>query len=152
MRKKTGRRTTVSGQDTLAGRMVVARMRHDWTQENLADASDVTPAAIAKIESGRTLHPRNIDRISKALGVSSSWLLFGQHAMADDVKNASLLDVGVLRQLIEAIRQFASEERINMSSSTEATMIAALYQAIVCGGAPLSKHLIAAIHQAARVR
>jgi len=48
-----------------------------WTQEQLATRADTTQAVIQKIENGKSLRPRKIDKIAEPLGVLPAWLMFG---------------------------------------------------------------------------
>ena len=144
MKKRTGRKTTISGLDTLAGRIVAARTKRNWSQEELAVAAGCTPAAVAKIEAGNTRNPRNMDKLAAALGESPGWLLFGE----PPAEKSPDVDQEALRDIIDQLRAFAAEKRLNLTSTHEATMIAALYRATVSGDAPLSEHLITAILQA----
>ncbi|HSS66371.1 MAG TPA: helix-turn-helix transcriptional regulator [Gammaproteobacteria bacterium] len=62
---------------TLATRLRSARKEHKWSQQDLADRAGTTQAVIQKIENGKSLRPRNIIAIARALEVEPSWLMFG---------------------------------------------------------------------------
>lgn len=70
-------RQTVVDTATLGGRLRSKRQEHGWTQEELAAEAETTQAVIQKIENGKSLRPRRIDCIARALSVSPAWLLFG---------------------------------------------------------------------------
>lgn len=63
--------------DTLATRLKAARLRKSWTQEELATRASTSQAVIQKIENSKSLRPRNIRALAKALKVDPSWLMFG---------------------------------------------------------------------------
>jgi transcriptional regulator with XRE-family HTH domain len=63
--------------ETLATRLRTARNRRGWTQQDLAIRACTSQAVIQKIEFGKSLRPRNIVTIAKALEVEPSWLMFG---------------------------------------------------------------------------
>ncbi len=63
--------------DTLATRLKAARLRKSWTQEELATRASTSQAVIQKIENSKSLRPRNILALARALAVDPSWLMFG---------------------------------------------------------------------------
>ncbi len=63
--------------ETLANRVRKTRRSKSWTQQKLADLAHTTQAVIQKIENGKSLRPRNIVALAKALEVDPSWLMFG---------------------------------------------------------------------------
>jgi len=69
-------------EDTLAVRLRRRRKQVGWTQEQLAQRVGTSQAVIQKIENGKSLRPRKIDRIAEALGVSPAWLMFGDNGVA----------------------------------------------------------------------
>ncbi len=66
-----------SGAESLGERLRARRREVGLTQEQLAERADTTQAVIQKIENGKSLRPRKIDRIAGALGVKAAWLMFG---------------------------------------------------------------------------
>lgn len=78
--------------DTIAERLKYARSRKGFTQEELAKMTNTSQDVIQKIENGKSLRPRNIEKIAKALDVSPAWLQFGSADLdkldADAVKIA----------------------------------------------------------------
>jgi len=62
---------------SLAHRLRSRRKELNWTQTQLADRVGTSQAVIQKIENGKSLRPRNIDGIARALGVTPAWLMFG---------------------------------------------------------------------------
>ena len=65
------------GADSLGERLRARRREVGYTQEQLAERADTTQAVIQKIENGKSLRPRKIDKIAGALGVKAAWLMFG---------------------------------------------------------------------------
>ena len=63
--------------DTLAERLRIRRKKVGWTQEQLAQKVGSSQAVIQKIENGKSLRPRKIDRIAEVLGTTPAWLMFG---------------------------------------------------------------------------
>ena len=70
-------------QETLAERLRRARKQKGWSQEFLAQRADTSQAVIQKIENGKSLRPRNIERIAAALDVRPAWLMFGVNEVED---------------------------------------------------------------------
>lgn len=68
---------------TLAMRLRNARKCLKWSQQDLATRAGTTQAVIQKIENGKSLRPRNIVAIAKALEVEPSWLMFGASETAE---------------------------------------------------------------------
>lgn len=62
---------------TLAGRLRKRRREFGWTQVQLAEEVGTSQAVIQKIENGKSLRPRILEDLAKALDVSPSWLMFG---------------------------------------------------------------------------
>ncbi|MDH3317802.1 MAG: helix-turn-helix domain-containing protein [Gammaproteobacteria bacterium] len=69
--------------ETLATRLRTARNHRAWSQQGLANRACTTQAVIQKIEKGKSLRPRNIVAIAKALEVGPSWLMFGASVSED---------------------------------------------------------------------
>ena len=69
--------------ETLADRLRRARKQKGWSQEFLARRADTSQAVIQKIENGKSLRPRNIERIAEALDVRPAWLMFGVNEVED---------------------------------------------------------------------
>lgn len=90
------------------GRSIRAlRIRRGWRQVDLADAAEVSPSIVARIERGRadTIPPRKLDKVAQALGarldLRVSWngealdrLLDGDHARLVDATAARLRRAG----------------------------------------------------------
>jgi transcriptional regulator with XRE-family HTH domain len=72
-------------QQSLGARLRLKRKELGWSQEKLAEKAKTTPGAVQKIENGKSLHPRNLQSLAAALGVSPAWLAFG-------VTTVSILD------------------------------------------------------------
>lgn len=64
--------------DTLAERLRTRRRHVGWTQDQLAQRVGSSQAVIQKIENGKSLRPRKIDKIAEVLGTSPAWLMFGE--------------------------------------------------------------------------
>ncbi len=63
----------------IAQRIMEQRKRLGWTQETLAEKSELSPQFISYAESGkRAMRPENLLKISAALGVSADYLLTGE--------------------------------------------------------------------------
>lgn len=81
LEKGISRMTNITDLDTprtLGERMRARRLEKGWTQEQLARRAGTNQAVIQKIENGKSLRPRKIDKIAEELGVSPSWLMFGE--------------------------------------------------------------------------
>jgi len=63
---------------TLGERLRCKRREKKWTQEQLAVQAGTNQPVIQKIENNRSLRPRKIAAIAKALGCSPSWLMYGE--------------------------------------------------------------------------
>lgn len=75
-RRAEGKRAEGESQ-TLGERLRRRRRELGLTQEQLAERAGTTQAVIQKIENGKSLRPRKIDRIASALDVKPAWLMFG---------------------------------------------------------------------------
>ena len=75
--KNPGKRSRREDTTTLAGRLRKRRREFGWTQVQLAEEVGTSQAVIQKIENGKSLRPRILEDLSKALDVSPSWLMFG---------------------------------------------------------------------------
>lgn len=67
--------------DSLGARLTRSRLRHGWTQHELAQNVGTSQAVVQRIEIGKCRHPRNIDRIADVLDVSPAWLMYGAEVM-----------------------------------------------------------------------
>lgn len=76
-------------EDNLAIRLRARRKEVGWTQEELARRVGTSQAVIQKIENGKSLRPRKIDRIAEMLGTTPAWLMFGDYA-ADDLDDEAI--------------------------------------------------------------
>ncbi len=63
---------------TLGERVRYKRHQKGWTQDQLAMHADTNQAVIQKIENGKSLRPRKIDKIAAVLDVNPAWLMFGE--------------------------------------------------------------------------
>ena len=73
----SGKRSRRDDTTTLAGRLRKRRREFGWTQVQLAEEVGTSQAVIQKIENGKSLRPRILEDLAKALDVSPSWLMFG---------------------------------------------------------------------------
>jgi transcriptional regulator with XRE-family HTH domain len=63
------------GRTPLADRVILERARRDWSQEDLAREARVSPATIAKVETGRGgVRARTLYKIAAALGTEATEL------------------------------------------------------------------------------
>ena len=75
------------------------------TQERLAELADnTTQAVIQKIENGKSLRPRKIDKIADVVGVKAAWLMFGSDRF-DSVEAEAMKSLALGLGLDEALRQ-----------------------------------------------
>lgn len=65
---------------SLGQRMRCRRQQKRWTQEQLARRAGTNQAVIQKIENGKSLRPRKINKIAEVLGVNPAWMMFGDKA------------------------------------------------------------------------
>jgi transcriptional regulator with XRE-family HTH domain len=79
---------------TLGQRMRHKRLEKSWTQEQLAAQAGTNQAVIQKIENGKSLRPRKIDRIAMVLGVNPAWLMFG-----DEVASTLPMDARTIAEV-----------------------------------------------------
>ena len=100
--------------EALGERVRVVRRGRGWTQKQLADKSGTTQAVIQKIESGKSLRPRSLDAIARALGVAPAWLLYGSESF--DILDKETFEVALaLSQLDEPYRSALREAIIKMA-------------------------------------
>jgi transcriptional regulator with XRE-family HTH domain len=63
------------GRTPLADRVILERARRDWSQEDLAREAGVSPATIAKVETGRGgVRARTLYKIAVAFGTDATEL------------------------------------------------------------------------------
>lgn len=79
--------------ETLGNRLRSARKTKGWTQEQLAIQADTSQAVIQKIENGKSLRPRKIDKIAGVLGVEAAWLQFGTRQESKNTPDAEAMEV-----------------------------------------------------------
>ena len=85
------------------------RKEMGWTQEQLAARAGTTQAVIQKIENGKSLRPRKIDKIAEPLGVLPAWLMFGDERY-DNVEAEAMEIVAAWRKLdADSRAQFKSQ-------------------------------------------
>lgn len=58
-------------------RLREARDAKGITQEKLADLAETSQAVIQKIENGKAIHTRIVDRLALALDVNPAWIQWG---------------------------------------------------------------------------
>ena len=100
---------------TLGQRMRHKRLELSWTQEQLAAKAGTNQAVIQKIENGKSLRPRKIDKIAEVLGVNPAWLMFGDEADPDlspDARNIA----AAWNRLPEPHRARIRQEILNFSA------------------------------------
>ena len=73
---------------SIGERVKQARMTLGISQDELAIRANSTQATISSIENGRSMWPKNPDRLAAALGVDLTWLLCGEPPV-----NAELLSL-----------------------------------------------------------
>ena len=92
--------------DSLGERLRHKRKEMGWTQEQLAARAGTTQAVIQKIENGKSLRPRKIDKIAEPRGGLPAWLMFGDERY-DDLDAESMEILGLWKKLdTEARAQF----------------------------------------------
>lgn len=73
----TNKRQQTTMSTTLAQRLRFQRKKKSLTQQALADLAGTTQDVIQKIENGRSLRPRIIEKLAEVLETSPAWLQFG---------------------------------------------------------------------------
>ena len=108
-------------QDTLAERLRSKRKEVGWTQEQLAQMVGSSQAVIQKIENGKSLRPRKIDKIAAVLGSTPAWLMFGDDgagALDDEA-----IEVAKAWSKLSEPHRTAHKQAILNSAATLATAI-----------------------------
>ncbi|MDC3221493.1 helix-turn-helix domain-containing protein [Gammaproteobacteria bacterium] len=77
---------------SLSSRLISAMESKKINQSQLARILNVKPQTIQSICSGKTRHPRNLDKIAMALDVQHSWLLTGNSEDSFDNRHSNLFD------------------------------------------------------------
>jgi transcriptional regulator with XRE-family HTH domain len=62
---------------SLGARLRKRRKEMGWTQTELAEQVGTSQAVIQKIENGKSLRPRILEELARALDVKPAWLMFG---------------------------------------------------------------------------
>ena len=62
---------------SISSRVLEARQRNGFSQSRLGEMVGTSQQVIANIEKGKTSYSKYINPISKALGVSYEWLMYG---------------------------------------------------------------------------
>jgi transcriptional regulator with XRE-family HTH domain len=110
-------KATVRQLGTLGERLRHRRQLMGWTQERLAVKAGTNQAVIQKIENGKSLRPRKIDRIAAVLDVTPAWLMFGEAAaspLPDDAREVAeiwlRLSAGERERVRSELRQLAARQ------------------------------------------
>ena len=91
------------------GRRITERRKSlGWTQEELAEKAELTPQFVSYAESGkRAMRPENLLKLSKALNVSTDYLLTGDIVekdmliLSDKMKNLTPAQVRIIETIID---------------------------------------------------
>ena len=91
------------------GRRITERRKSlGWTQEELAEKAELTPQFVSYAESGkRAMRPENLLKLSKALNVSTDYLLTGDIVekdmliLSDKMKNLTPSQVRIIETIID---------------------------------------------------
>jgi transcriptional regulator with XRE-family HTH domain len=66
------------GEDSNLGSRLRKRRRElGWTQTELAERVGTSQAVVQKIENGKSLRPRILEQLARAMDVKPAWLMFG---------------------------------------------------------------------------
>ncbi len=104
--------------DNLGARVTRTRLRKGWTQHELADNVGTSQAVVQRIETGKCVHPRNIDRIATALNVTPAWLMFGTVVM-DDLDDEAIQTAKVWSTLQEPHRSALKEMILKIAAEDD---------------------------------
>ncbi len=104
--------------DSLGSRVTRTRLRKGWTQHELADNVGTSQAVVQRIETGKCMHPRNIDRIANVLNVTPAWLMFGTLAM-DGLDDEAIQTAKVWSTLQEPHRSALKEMIIKIAADED---------------------------------
>ena len=92
----------------IGNRITELRKRLGWTQEELAEKSDLTPQFVSYAESGkRSMRPKNLLKLSKALSVSADYLLTGDIVekdmliLSDKMRSLTSEQVRIIENIID---------------------------------------------------
>jgi len=75
-------KTDSSSRATIGDRVRDARLRLSLSQEDVAARAGTSQPVIQKIENGKSLRPRIIPELAKALSLTPSWISFGEYPPA----------------------------------------------------------------------
>ena len=104
-----GGQTKTVRKESLGERLRQKRKEMGWTQEQLAARAGTTQAVIQKIENGKSLRPRKIDKIAAPLGVPPAWLMFGDSSY-DDLDSEAIEVLRAWQKLdLESRRSFKQQ-------------------------------------------
>lgn len=101
----------------IAQRITERRKQLGWTQEILAEKSNLSPQFVSYAESGkRAMRPENLMKISAALGTSADYLLTGQIIekdlllLSDKLRRLSPSQLKIIESIIdECINLYTSK-------------------------------------------
>lgn len=92
----------------IGNRITELRKRLGWTQEELAEKADLTPQFVSYAESGkRAMRPENLLKLSKALNVSTDYLLTGEIIdkdlliLSDKIKQLSPSQIRIIENIVD---------------------------------------------------
>lgn len=96
-------------------RITERRKSLGWTQEELAEKAELTPQFVSYAESGkRAMRPENLLKLSKALKVSTDYLLTGDIVekdmliLSDKMKNLTPTQVRIIENIIDECKDLFS--------------------------------------------
>ncbi len=97
--------------ESFASRLKATRMARGLSQQELADAADMSQTAIGHLEHGRNKRSRESAKLAAALGVNEGWLVTGQEsASPSELQNAIPSTSTAKQRLLHAIKELSSEQ------------------------------------------
>ncbi len=97
--------------ESFASRLKATRMARGLSQQELADAADMSQTAIGHLEQGRNKRSRESAKLAAVLGVNEGWLVTGQESALPPAPQNAIPSTSTTKQrLLHAIKELSSEQ------------------------------------------
>lgn len=112
-------------------RLKYIRQEKGLSQKRLAELTGVSTITIQQYESGKLPKSIHLAALSKSLGCTTDWLLFGHDSNYEKV---SSFNEEIFLSVIEKLEDFLSSANIKLTPSKKARVALLLYKSSIANG------------------